>query len=792
MAIRQVLRRFRRAPGFMLVVLLLVAGAVAVNATAFGALWSLGYKAMPYRDGGRLLELRVDLTDIDFQVGLSQSLYESVRARSETFAGAVGTAASALLQYDEHARPWRVRRVTPDFARVLGVAPALGRSLVADDAVAGADAVLVLSDRAWRAHFGAARDVLGQSLRLKGREFRVVGVMPPAFAWPDAGADAWMPYVATAQEREHDAMGAFAEFEVAARLADGANLAQARAALAGVFGASRSPMLRESPAVEPDVRAWRERYAAPHWRALTLLQLAGALLLLVAMANLANLVLDRLLARRHEFAIRRALGASEPDVLRAVLVDLLPPALAGVALGCALVPAGVALLRLRGLLPAELPWAVGTDAATLAVGLAAAVLACGGALLAALLSLRRDRAVAVSAERVSASGMGRPRAAMLVAQVALTTALVGGAGLLLRSAANLMAEERGFDANGVLMTRVDLGALQGDAVAGAARRIEAGIAALPGVERVASADMAPFGDSEFIANVRVPGTDATLKVRSPSVGPGYFAAMGIALRSGREFAPADADAVVVDERFAQRWLRDPDPTRAIVRIATDDAGGTRAARVIGVARAVKQRALDEGAGDPVLYQPLAEPPSVFYLVTRTGGDPAALAEPVRARILALAPDALLAFNRPLDEIVAQTLVGRRALLEGVALYALATLLLAALGLHAVLGALVRRRTAELGVRMALGASAGRIRRLVLAQGGVLIGAGLLLGLGCGLALALPLADRLHRLAPTDPLTWLASMVLVAAVALGACALPAWRASRIAPRVALSGDDALRP
>lgn len=798
---RQVVRRSLRAPAFALAVLLLVAAVVAVNATAFGAVYALRWKALPYHEGDRLVELRADLRKFGFEVGLSESLYRQVAAGSGTFAGAVGFSGSARPQSDQAGRDWRVQRVTPDFARVLGVAPALGRSFAHDDAVEGADAVLVLSDRAWRARFDADPGALGRTLRLLDREYTIVGVMPRGFAFPDAGTDAWMPYVASANERALDAAGNVGGFNVAARLAPGATVAQARERLAAIFAAADSLVaLRENSGLEANVRPWRERYAEGHWRALALLQLAAVLLLAVVAANLANLVLDRLIARRREFSICRALGARERDVLGAVVADLVPPVLAGLALGLALAPLGTAMLRSRGLLPAELPQSVGGDAATWLVALAVAAFAAGIAMVAAMATLARDRAAAGLNERSHAAGLGRTRSAMLVGQIALTVALIGAAGLLLRSTINLLDEDRGFDAEGVLLTAVDMvgvmrgaefdQAADGERHAPVVESLREAIAALPGVEQAAVSTMAPFSGWEAVSTVRVPGLDGEQQGRSRGVGAGYFAAMGIALVAGREFEAQDAGEsgpVIVDELFVERYLKDVDPLTAHIRLPIDNAGNFRDARVVGVARTVKHEALDETPGLATYYVLSPTPLPVLFFVTRTAGDPAALADTVRRLVQARAPTAQVVVNEPLTESIAKTLVGRRALVEAVGLFAAVTLALAGLGLYAVLSFAVRRRTAELGVRMVLGATSHRILRLVMGQGGALIVAGVVIGLALGVPLARLLADRLHKLTPGDPLTWTLAAAAVALAALFACWLPARRATQVPPRVALQSE-----
>ncbi len=796
MPLRQILRSSLRSPSFALTVALLVAVVVLVNATVFSAVWALNYKTLPYRDGERLVEMRADLTKFGFALGLSKPLYDELASDRQTFDGVVGHPFSRLVRNDAGGQEWRLRRITPGFDQVLGVAPVLGRALLAADADSNAD-VAVITDAAWRARFAAAPDVLGRQIAIDGRQLTVIGVMPPGVVYPDAQVDAWIPFVASAGETANDEGGNVGHFEVVGRLAAGVTPAQARERLSALLANHASLAgLRESAGVRADLRLWRERFAADHWLALGLLQLAALVLLAVVAANLANLTLDRMLARQRDLSICRAVGARDGDIVRSVLADLLLPVLAGAVIGWLLSPLGTALLRERGLIPAELPVAVGGDVATAAAMALAAGLLLVTALMAAL-SVRSDAGMAAGLNaRQPLASLGRARAAMVVVQVALTTALLGSALLMLRSAVNLVNEPRGFDERGVLMTALDpLGVSRGatfdeqrdgEALKSGMRSLREDLAALPGVEQVTFATMAPFSRWEAVSSVRIPGRDDELQARSRVVGPGYFATLGIDMVRGRGFGQqdlGDAGPVIVDELFVQRWLDGLDPVGAMISvpISRDEY---RDAVIIGVARTVKHEALDESPELPTLYRALEIPVPTGLLLTRTAGDPTLFASQLRAEILARFPHAHISFSRSMSEAIAQSMLGRRAMVEAVTLFAAITLSLAVIGLYAVLSFAVRRRTAEFGVRMALGADAARVQRLVLAQGLVLTLLGLVIGLAVGLPLARLIADLLYRIGATDPATWLAASAVIAVAALVACWWPARRATRVPPSAAL--------
>lgn len=781
------LRRLLNAPGFALGVLLTVALVVTVNASAFAGWWALLYKPLAFAQAERWAELRIDLRDIDFQVGLSPSLFEAVRGATRTFDAAVGAPEIGQPALDEQARPWRVQRITPDFTSLLGVLPARGSDFAANTPL---DHGLLLSDRVWRERFGADANIVGRLLRIGNTQYQIQGVMPPGFAWPDADVQAWTPWLASNSEREQDAQGGFGQFHVAARLAPGVNLVQAQQTLSELLkGSSNRFLASETERVRAQVRPWRDRFTAGHLSALLLLQAAAGLLLLVAAANLTGLTLDRLWSNRHGYTIRAALGARAGDLWRLILADLLLPTALGTGLGLALTPLAIDVLATRGLLPAALPMAVGGDLPTLAMGIAAALLVISIAGLAAQLALRRIAAAGSLNERAPMHGLGRVQALALVTQVALTTALAGASGLLLRSALNLAGEERGFDPNGVVLTQLELPPdTPGQATLGSTMtRLQSSIAAIPGVERVAIANMPPFGGAEFLMTLDVAGSAEPVQARAPMVGAGYFQALRMPIIAGRDFSAsemANGGAVIVDQNFQRRWLGAGAPDGSLRIIDPDGEEPPQEVRIVGVVPAVKQKALDEALGQPLVYRPLASAGNSDFLITRTSLDASALSVQIRRVLASQAAEAKLMVNVPLADAVARTLSSRRALLESVTLFGVATLLLAALGLYAVLNAAVSRRRAEFGVRMALGGAPGRVLQLVLRQGASLIAIGVALGLLSGLALSTLLAGRLHRLEATDAATWMLTALTVAVVGLLACALPAHRATRVPPRIAL--------
>lgn len=794
------LRRSLRAPFFALVVFVLVLAVTAFNATVFSAIHTLRWKSLPYAADASLVRLQLKLTAIDNESNLSELYRRELSRDTTTFRGVAGYVGTNRTRSDDKGRPWRIAQITPQLDAVLGVTPALGRGIEDADTYEGADRVLVISDALWRRRFNADPHILGRAVRFGDRVDTIVGVMPRGFAFPDTQTDAWRPFVPPARKSALDGLG---ELDLVARLADTATVEQARAALDRVYDGGRHlgqfAAMFASMGPQPHAEPWRQHFSARYGRPLAMIQLAALILLLAVGANLVNLQLARLLGRSREFDIRRALGASEGAIRALAVRELLPPTLAGVTAGLALVGPGLHLLAARRLLPEGMPVEAAFDASTLASG----IVVVGLVMLTALFATHVLRGRGGLSVRGSAGGLGRLRPALLVGQVMLTTALLGSTMLLLRSAINVLAVDRGFDENGVLMVGIDFATAsparqqptydpRSDAeLKSAVNELLARAKALPGVRHVATTTIAPFSGGDSFSNAHVPGHGEPQQVRERTISPDYFATLGIALHNGRALDATDMQegggtaAVVVDELYVHRYLAAHDPIGASIGI---DAGadGTQPVMVpiVGVVSSVKNNALDEATGMPTIYRVANFPSPLFVLLVRADVDAANLVEPMRRLIQQVAPDAVLAFNQPLAQRVEASFAARRGLLEMIAAFAVVTLALAALGLAAMLGFAIRRRSAEFGVRMALGASAARVRGLVLRQGGALIAAGIALGLLAGLAVARLLAEQLFGLGWTDPASWGLALAVVAGIGLVACWLPAEHAARIAPAEAL--------
>jgi putative ABC transport system permease protein len=697
-------------------------------------------------------------------------------------------------------------RVTAAYFPLLGARAALGRVFTAADDAPGAPAVVVVSSEFFRRRLGADPHRLGTTVDLDGQARTVIGVMPPDFpGFGPEGADApqyWTPLGPFAaadpglrRRATHSAIS------VLARLRPGVSLEQGRADLAAVA----DHLARQYPASNTGIGIT----AVPLLTSLTgaaqpalwgLLAAVG-LLLLLACANVANLLLAQATTERAHDAIRLALGAAPARLLRARLRQSLGLGLAGALLGCGL--AWLLLRSARILLAAALPRGgrltldLPVLLFALACGLATALL-CG---LAPALAARRVQPAQVLTVSAGGriAGRGRLRHLLVAGQTALALLLLVGAGLLLRSLAGLEAVNPGFNPRGAWSFVIGLPDAQYPTRAAQLaffRQADLRLARLPGVAGVGGAFPLPFAIGGIPQPVAIPGRPQPPRGRGPTADVynlrgDYFAAMGMHLLAGRAFTDRDhagsAPVAIVDDRFAAQFWPGATPQAALgQRLKT--AGATR--EVVGVVAHVHEAALD-GADRPEVYVPQDQSPAfaaVLYFVLRTRLHPPDRLRPeVMAALAALDPGQPITDAAAMSTRVEATLTQRRLALDVLGLFALLAVLLAALGVYGVLSYTVAQRTRELGLRMALGAGRGRVLGLVLRQGLKPVAAGAAAGLIAALLLTRLLAGFLYGVGSRDPLTLLAAPLLLLVVAAGAAWWPAHRATRVDPLLALHSD-----
>jgi putative ABC transport system permease protein len=808
-------RKLVETPGFTLAAVLTLALGIGANAAVFSVVRAVLLRPLPYAEPERLVLVwnRMELNDFTRAPVTSPDLVD-YRREARLFSGfaATNNVGDASLIADGEAQRIKLAMVTDDFFTVLGAAPLLGRTFTPDDGsplpppdpqnptAAPPAAALVVTFGFWQRFLGSNPRALGRALVVDGQPMEVVGVMPPDFRLlmpPDAGMptdiDAWTPFRFDLSQGARDQQW----LRVIGRLKPGVTLAAAQAEMDAIAARQRAQFsFHRNMDVHVSVQPMHAD-VVEHVRP-TLLALLGAVgfVLLIACANVANLMLARAAARRREMALRAALGAGRWRIFRQVLTEGLLLAVLGGGAGLALAGVGVPLLL--ALRSAELPRVgeVGIDGGVLAFTAGATLLS---ALLFSLVpALRSFSAEAAAALKEAGAGAGavrgRTRSALLVVQVALSLVLLIGAGLMLRTLVNLRQVKPGFEPGGVLTYTVALPFTpRYQQPADRARfflDMKERVAALPGVEAVGAVFPLPLGGRFFTGPYGEPDepveqwskNDANLRVTLP----GYFEAMGIRLLAGRTLTDADSreqrPVVVVDRRLAERF---GGPAAALGRrIGFDAFGAQIRPEIVGVVDAVRHKQLTADGRATIYFPQSLFPWPPLTVAVRSGADPSALAAAVRQEVGALDPEVPLYDVRPMADYVSQAMAPARFTLLLIGLFAAVAVALALVGLFGVLSFLVHQRSREIGVRMALGAEPGRILRMVVGRGALLVGTGLALGLAAAVPLTRALAGLLYGVSPLDPVTFVSLPVLLAAVALVACLLPARRAAGVDPMVSL--------
>jgi putative ABC transport system permease protein len=797
--LRFALRTLFRRPGFLLAALLTLAVGIGANTAVYSIAEAVLLRPLPFRDPERLVFVweRNTVRDRTRNV-VNPGNYLEWRDRNTVFDD-IAAFAPWDMNLSGDFEPARVDMgaVSANFFSTLGVSPALGRAFSADDAKPGAPDVAILSDGLWHRRFGGDPSVLGRDLILNGEPARIVGVMPPAFQVPP-GSELWVPFTEGGDGGlRRDARGRW--LRTVARLKAGVTIAQAQGALEGIAA--------QLTAERPDFNSGWTVFVAPLHADLVrdakpaVLVLFGAVaaLLLIGCGNVANLLLVRALARSREIAVRRALGATPARIVAQLLTESLLLAGAGGALGLvlaawfkqgllAVVPAEVQALFAVRLDPKVAAFALGVSVlSALLFGLAPAWHAAG-----------REQAGALH-DGTSGAGLSRERRRLtrlvVGAEVALSLMLLVGAGLLLRSFWRLSHENVGFVADGVLSFQVNLSGPRYREEGATGRFYTQAlerIVALRGVESAGGMSWRPLGAGSA-TTFEVPDRPAPPQGQEPvadvrMVTPGLLRSLGIAITQGRDFEARDdalhPTVVVVNETLAREFWPGENPLGRRIRMEWDEMLD---AEIVGVVGEVRLVGVDQAPRNQIYWAVSQVPNGFLSFLVKTKGRPADLVGPVKEALAAVDPTVPVAAIAPLDQVVGDALKQPRFTFVLLGAFALTAALLAGLGLFGVLSYSVTQRLREMGVRLALGASPRDVARLVMREGASLALAGALVGLAGALLAAGVLSSLLHQTNPRDPVAFAGVTVCVAVLALLAAAVPAWRASRVDPAVALRAE-----
>ena len=818
--LRYALRLLRRAPLFSALVVATLALAIGANTAIFSVVNGVLLRSLPYRDPGRLVMLYEGITGINQPFGFSPPDLAGFRDRAQSYE-AIAAFRSTEYELSGVDQPERISaaRVSANLMDVLGVAPALGRTFTVEEDT-GRQPVAILSDGLWRRAFGADRGVIGRPVLLDRRAYTVVGVMPPHFTFPNRGpllnnvpAEIYLPIAFT--DLELRAFGQMYNNSVLARLKPGMTHEQAAAeanTLAGRFVAELYPAELRGMPLTMRATPLADEVVGNIRRILYVLLAAVGVVLLIACADIACLMLTRAAAREREMAIRTALGAGRSRVMRLILFETAVLAIIGGALGLALAWWGQRVLIAAA--PIAVPRApeITFDVRVLAFTLATATLAalvCG--LLPALESARRESGSALKEGGRGASAGTRQRrlfAGLVTAQFACAVVLLAAGGLLIKSFVKLMAIDPGVRSENVISaaTNLPFGSYRrGADVRQFYVRLLERVRQLPGVTAAGAATDLPLSVRERRAFTIENPAEAVRELRGAVavdwVMGNYFEAVGVRILRGRALSDADTlssePVVVVNDTLAKRYWPGEDPVGRRLAWGNPSTHGPWM-RVVGVVGDIKQA----GLGAPTeaeTWQPWMQMPDpalgstivgVFRgmkLMVRSQVPPSSLVSAIRQEVRALDPALPITGVQTLEEIVGASASSQRfnaVLLGG---FAGVALLLAALGVGGVLAISVSRRTQEIGIRLALGADAGAVIRMVTRQGMILAAAGLAIGLPLALAAARLLRSLLFETATYDVVAFAGAAAALVVVAFLACVVPAIRASRVSPVTALRID-----
>jgi putative ABC transport system permease protein len=801
--VRFAFRQMAKRPGFTLVVVLTMALGIGANAAIFSVLDAVLLRPLPYPQPQRLIKVWSRFTGIGLpndQNWVSAPEFRDYQQLNNSFSdmAAIGVDAFNL---GVKGSPLRVigAAVSPSLFGMLGAQPMLGRTFLPEEAQPGREKEVVLGYGLWRRVFGANPSVIGSTIDIDGVPMTVIGVMPAGFAYPSE-TEIWGPLAFSPDDLSENSRGSHG-FEVLARMKPGLSLAQVQGDMDRVartiieqhksypyekygFGVILHPLLEETVG---DVRP-----------SLLVLMASVALVLLIACANIANLLLARSTERQQEMETRMALGASGTRLARQMLTESVVLACTGGLVGVAVTP-----LVLRGLVALaakSLPRAVHTSIDLRALALTAVVSVLTGMLFGLAPAFRAARKSSFDGLKSGKNTEGRQprrmRAVLVICETALSVLLVAGAGLLLRSFAQILRVDPGFRPDGVLTMRVALPNAvysKPEQVRGFYAGLLDRVEKMPGVQSVGAISGLPLAGeggsgTTTIDSQLVPFEDTTPEADQRVVTQDYFKAMGIALVRGRFFDVRDSDTAphvaIIDESLADAFFPGQDPIGKRLHQGGRGRKDPRWDTIVGVVRHVRNRSLEARSRVEVYWPATQIPVTTMTLAIRVDGDPSSLVTPIQREVSAIDPDLPVYRVRTMNEVMGESLQRRRLALILLGVFAGLALVLASVGIYGVTSYGVLQRRVEIGVRMALGADRGQVLRMMIGSGMATIGIGLAVGVVLALSLTRLMGGMLFAVHASDPLALGGAALLLTAAALVAIFIPVRKATRANPMSAL--------
>ncbi|HEX8775812.1 MAG TPA: ABC transporter permease [Pyrinomonadaceae bacterium] len=798
--LRYGIRTMWKNPAFTVVAVVALALGIGANTAIFSVVNSILLRPLPFKDPERLVMVWHAYPKLDLMAPVSPPGFMDYRARTDVFENSAAAAGgSANLTGEGEPERIQARAVTASFFPTYGVEAALGRTFVQEEDQPGHDHVVILSNGLWQRRFGADPAIIGKTITLDGEGYNVVGVMPASFKGFGQD-DVWVPLGLTAEQLAPNRRGS--EFLLmTARLKAGVSLEQAQAAMDNVA----AQIQQNNPQSVANDGSWGVKVKSVYEEVvgdirLALLVLLGAVgfVLLIACANVANLLLARASGRRREIAIRTALGAGRLRLVRQLLTESVLLSVLGGGLGLVLAVWGVdVLIKLN---QNNIPRAqeVGIDGRVLAFTFGLSLLT--GILFGLVPALQASKTELTDALKEGGRTSGGPirgrfRNVLVVTEIALALVLLIGAGLMVKSFARLSHVNPGFDPQNLLTMQVALPSTKyreprqrADFYQQALEKIKT----LPGVRSVGAVSQLPLSGAvasgffaiegqQYQQGEQLPHTD--MRASSSE----YLQTMGIPLTRGRYFNERDTDSspyvAIIDETLARRYWPNEDPIGK--RISFNRREGTQVWReIVGVVGAVKHKALDADYRGQLYFPHAQNPWNGMYLVVRTMNEPASMAGMVRSAIQAVDKDQPVYRVMTMETMLNESVAQRRFSMLLLTLFAVVAVALAIVGLYGVMSYGVSQRTHEIGIRMALGAQARDVLKMVVGQGLLLALIGVGLGLVGALLLTRVMSSLLFGVSATDPFMFATIPLIMAAVALLACYIPARRATKVDPMIAL--------
>ena len=795
--LRYAVRTLGKSPGFTAVVVLTLALGIGANTAIFSVVNGVLLTPLPYKDPSQLMVVWESKGTSSHNV-VNPGNYMDWHDRATSFSGLALMGWSSITFAGDQAEEVQGRAVTPDFFGVVGATPLLGGTFTADESRPNSPRVILLSESLWRRRFGADRGIVGRAVPVAGGTARVVGVMPSSFRpMPLGHEEYWEPLALDWSNRARTGRYTMA----LGRLKTGITIERAQTEMSRIARQLES----DYPAFDTGWRATvvplMEQVVGGTRRTILIVLGAVSLVLLIACANVANLMLARVASRKRELAVRAALGAPRWRLVRQALVESVILALAGGAAGALLATWGVHLLVSAA--PPEVPRIADIRLDLTVLAVTALVSMAAGVLFGLPAALSRSGAAiqdlhAATTRTTAGVAAARVRGALVIAQMSLAIVLLVGAGLLVRSLRQLIAVDPGFDpANISAMTITLPSSTYSDSLRRVAfyERLLERVRNMPGVQSAGLISWLPMTAGNAVTALTVVGRPAPAPGEAPTaairlVDPGYFAAMHIPLKRGRSLATSDrvgsSPVAVISEAMANNLWPGEDPIGQHVKVEWWHP--TASVEIVGVVADSRHDGLD-AAFEPTLFYPFAQESrqTSMNLVLRSALPPATLTRTVRAAVSEMDKGVPVADAVTMYHHIAETMADRRYPTFVLGLFAALALTLAAVGIYGVLSYTVGQRTREIGVRVALGARPGDVLRTVLGGGlkltliGVALG-GVVAGLAAG-----ALGKLLYGVHPVDPLTFILGPLVLVGVALLAMAAPARRAARVDPMIALRNE-----